>query len=132
MSRSPAHDLVRRLYAIYNADYSHLPGADQLGRNSQRVTNTLGLAVSAAEQDARRKLRKVRLGQSPGKARARAWVTTQGLRLAARALRRASAQAVAYRVELRQQFVVPAQQAKQARRSVEGGSGGGFDVLGGT
>jgi hypothetical protein len=131
MSRNPAQDLVRRLYAIYNADYSHLAGADQLGRNSQRVTSTLELAVSAAEQDARRKLRKVRQGQTAGTARVRAWVTTQGLRIAARALRRASAEAVAYRVELRQHFIIPAQEAQQGRRQPRRG-GGGFDVLDGT
>jgi hypothetical protein len=128
MSRNPAQDLVRRLYAIYNADYTHLAGADQLGRNSQRVTNTLAVAVSVAERDARRKLRKVRLGQTAGTARARAWVTTQGLRITSRALRRASAQAVAYRVELRQHFIVPAKEVKrQPRRGSDD-----FDVLGGT
>lgn len=121
--------LVSHLHAIYDLDLSRLEGMARLGRHSQRATAILALLVAAAERDARIKLGWVRHeGLGPAKARAQAWLVTRGLRVATAALRQASAQSVAYRVELDKQFVIPARQLRTRRRPDRGE---GFDILGG-
>jgi hypothetical protein len=127
-------DLARTMRAIYDLDLSRLQQAVRLGALSRRVTGTLALLVAAGERDLRRKLRRVRIDEhdSAAAARLRAWIVTRGLRVATVALRQASAQAVAYQVELDRRFVVPARQLRQpqsGRRSAD--LSGGFDVLGG-
>lgn len=121
------------LQAIDELDLVTLRDVDRLGRLLQQLCSALAVCAAGAEQDVRVKLATVPARGGAVGSRVRARLVTVGLRHATHALRGAAGAAVAYRVELRRRYVVPAQQATRTRARTRSQRAGGerFDVLGG-
>lgn len=134
MADHPWLRAVKKLNGMYNKDYSRLPAMDEAGATISYVATALAHTILAGERAMRRRVSEVEMGRPSATMWFLAWMVTAPMRKAAAALKRTSAQAVAYQTELRQRVIIPARDA--ARQSGwQGGrrasGGGGFDITGG-
>lgn len=131
MANHPWIQAVKKLNAMYNKDYSTLPNMNEAGQNISYVATALTHTLLAGEREMRRNISLTQMGKSSASMWALAWLVTAPMRMAAAALKRTSAQAVAYQTELRNRVIVPAREAARTTRPKGRKTPGGFDMTGG-